>query len=57
MGLIAVTAVFVGRSIRNVLGASIPMAIVAGVLVGLGMITAGLLILVLPIGQATTSFS
>lgn len=57
MGLIAVTAVFVGRAVRNVLGASIPMAILAGALVGLGMITAGLLILVLPIGQATTSFS
>jgi Na+-translocating ferredoxin:NAD+ oxidoreductase RnfE subunit len=55
--LVAGTAVFVGRSIRTVLGASMPMAILAGVLVGLGMATAGLLIFVLPIGQATTSLT
>ncbi len=50
--LVAVTAVFVGRAIRTVLGASIPMAILAGVLVGLGTFVAGLLILLLPTGQA-----
>lgn len=55
MAMIGVTAVFVGRSIRTVLGASIPMAILAGGLVVLGMATAGLLILALPIGQATMS--
>lgn len=52
MALVAVTAVFVGRAIRTVLGASIPMAILAGVLVGVGTAAAGLLILVLPTGQA-----
>ncbi len=51
MALIAVTAVFVGRAVRMVLGASIPMAILAGVLVGVGTAAAGLLILVLPTGQ------
>lgn len=50
--LVAVTAVFVGRAIRIVLGASIPMAILAGVLVALGTFGAGLLLLVLPTGQA-----
>lgn len=50
--LVAVTAVFVGRAIRTVLGASIPMAILAGVLVGVGTAAAGLLFLVLPTGQA-----
>jgi len=52
MALVAVTAVFVGRAIRTVLGASIPMAILAGVLVGVGTAAAGLLILLLPTGQA-----
>lgn len=52
MALVAVTAVFVGRAVRTVLGASIPMAILAGVLVGVGTAAAGLLILVLPTGQA-----
>jgi len=50
--LVAVTALFVGRAIRTVLGASIPMAILAGVIVGVGTAAAGLLILVLPTGQA-----
>jgi hypothetical protein len=52
MALVGVTAVFVGRAIRTVLGASIPMAILAGVLVGAGTAAAGLLILLLPTGQA-----
>lgn len=55
MALVAVTAVFVGRAIRTVLGASIPMAILAGVLVGVGTAAAGLLILALPTGQAMAS--
>ena len=50
--LVAVTAVFVGMAIRTVLGASIPMAILAGVLVGVGTVAAGLLMLILPTGQA-----
>lgn len=57
MALIAVTAVFVGRSIRTVLGASILTATLAGLLVGIGMVAAGLLVLVLPIGQATVSLT
>lgn len=50
--LVAITAVFVGRAVRTVLGASIPMAILAGLTVGIGTFVAGLLILVLPTGQA-----
>ena len=50
--LVAVTAVFVGRAVRTVLGASIPMAILAGVIAAVGTFTAGLLLLVLPTGQA-----
>jgi hypothetical protein len=49
---VAVTAVFVGRAIRTILGASIPMAILAGVLVGGLMTASGLLIQFLPTGQA-----
>jgi len=50
--LVAVTAVFVGMAVRTVLGASIPMAILAGVLVGVGTAAAGMLVLILPTGQA-----
>jgi len=55
--LAAVTAVFVGRAIRTVFGTAIPMAILAGVLVGVGTLTAGLLILALPTGQAMMAAS
>jgi len=51
MALVAVTAAFVGRAVRTVLGASITMAILAGVLVAVGTAAAGMLILLLPTGQ------
>jgi hypothetical protein len=50
--LIGVTAVFVGRAARTVLGFSIGLSILVGAITAVGIFAASMLLLLLPTGQA-----
>jgi hypothetical protein len=55
--LVVLTALVVGRGVRTVLGASIAVSILAGVLAGAGTVAVSMLLLALPTGQAMVAAS